>query len=506
MRTKADVLHACKLFNKTTCRLGARCAEEQPITWALQEPHRPAEPSLSVCRSAEAVPEHWARPVRFGPANFTSLLSKQWRYFTVVPCGISAEPSVLCLVFSVNAVGHWSAGLQSFDSGRSFESGASIVAPFHFWSGGTPVLSMSHNLALLRHGNEYVIAGGMHARNTSWHKGSGIWLAHGTSWRFSPGTGADARTTFTPPYAPKLDGFINEGTETQWRDLRLAIDGFHSGCFEGRRFDAQLAQRREKGEWRSACEFDGRLTLVHMTGRFFLFVRLNPTPSGHRFVQVTSSPDLHTWSRFSRLVVEGYTPDEQRADHGNIYFWSASVNPLHNKTMMALMPVSHHRQGCVGISLSTDGRHWSPITPVVHTELDTAPCEPEERARGACFDGKYVGHRTTHHPVTGAVLVGGHVVFFIHENVPEIIDHAPKPVRRPPRLMRYAVPAPAFSRWTTCSIAWLRYGVRVRHQAEQQLRAPLTQRPEPCSLAPDPHATRRETPEEARSKGKGARS
>ena len=135
--------------------------------WALQEPRRPAEPSLSVCRSAEAVPEHWARPVRFGPANFTSLLSKQWRYFTVVPCGISAEPSVLCLVFSVDAVGQWNAGLQSLDSGRSFESGASIVAPFRFWSGGSPVLSMSHNLALLRHGDEYVIAGGMHARNTS---------------------------------------------------------------------------------------------------------------------------------------------------------------------------------------------------------------------------------------------------------------------------------------------------------------------------------------------------
>ncbi len=489
MRTNAQALHACQLFNETRCRLGAHCAEENPNIWAWQEPDGPAEPSLSVCRSAEAVPEHWARPVRFGPANFTSLRGKQWRYFTVVPCGVNSELSVLCLVFSVDAVGRWNAGLQSFDSGLSFESGASIVAPFRFWSRGSTVISMSHNLALLRHGSEYVVAGGLHALNTSWHGGSGIWLAHGTSWRFSPGTGgADARTTFTPPYAPKLDGFIHERTKTQWRDLRLVIDGFHSGCFEGRR-DWFLAKRREKGEWRSACEFDGRLTLVHFAGRFFLFARLNPTQSGHRFVQVTSSPDLRTWSRFSRLVVEGYTPDERRVGHGNIYFWSASVNPLHNETMMALMPVSHHRQGCVGISLSTNGRHWSPITPVVHTELDTAPCEAGERARGACFDGKYVGQRTTDHPVTGAVLVSGHVVFFIHENVPEIIDHAPPPARRPPRLMRYAVPASAFSRWTTCSIAWLRYGSRVR-QAEQQHDTALPQRPRPCSLAPELHAAK----------------
>ena len=103
---------------------------------------------------------------------------------------------MLCLVFSIDAVGHWVAGVQSIDSGRTFPSdGASLVMPFSFWTeAGEQAVSVSHNLAIVRHGATYFIAGGLHARNTSWHKGIGIWLANGPSWRFAPGDmQADAR-------------------------------------------------------------------------------------------------------------------------------------------------------------------------------------------------------------------------------------------------------------------------------------------------------------------------
>ena len=440
----------------------------------------------SVCEAAEPIPEQWGRPVRF--SNTQDIAGQEWRYFTLIPCG--STETVLCLVFSVDAVGHWAAGVESVDGGRTFQSdGASLVAPFAFWThSGEQAVSVSHNLAILRHGATYFIAGGLYARNTSWHKGTGIWLAHGPSWRFAPGDPqADAHLSFKPSAGPTPRGAISEKTPTQWLDVRLAVTGFQPGCVERRRNEV-LATRSEGDKMRTACEFDGRLTLVHHRGRFFLYTRLNSARSGHRFVQMTSSVDLRSWSRFVPIAVEGYNSHEEGSGHGNIYFWSASANPLDNGTMVALAPVSHHYRGCLGISLSADGQHWSPITPLVGTALDTAPCEEAERASGACFDGKFVGQRTTHHPVTGVFHLGASVVFFIHENVPKIVDHAPPASRRPSRLMRYAVPASAFLCWTACSRAWLKYRVQSRRshedlhdwQARSQRLASTIASPEVC--------------------------
>ena len=64
---------------------------------------------------------------------------------------------------------------------------------------------------------------------------------------------------------------------------------------------------------------------------------------------------------------------------------------------------------------------------------------------------KHLGQRTVHHAVSGVVLRGGHVLLFVHENVPSIIEPW-----QPPGIVRYAVPEADFSRWTACGLRLLR--------------------------------------------------
>ena len=75
-----------------------------------------------------------------------------------------------------------------------------------------------------------------------------------------------------------------------------------------------------------ACEFDGRLTLVHFRGEYLLYARANTGLRGQRFVQLTRSVDATAWSPFELISIDGYS-----YERGNIYFWAAQVNPVdHN--------------------------------------------------------------------------------------------------------------------------------------------------------------------------------
>lgn len=81
---------------------------------------------------------------------------------------------------------------------------------------------------------------------------------------------------------------------------RHLFNGSHSGCIERRQGLRNANLFAGLGTNRKACEFDGRLPLVYHRKQWLLFARANPTASGHRFVQVTSSSDsMRTWMPFN---------------------------------------------------------------------------------------------------------------------------------------------------------------------------------------------------------------
>ena len=70
--------------------------------------------------------------------------------------------------------------------------------------------------------------------------------------------------------------------------------------------------------------------------------------------QVARSKDGLEWSRFKALSIDRYNLTQ-----GDIYFWAAQTNPAHNTSLVAIFPVVHQLQGCIGIAFSIDGQRWS---------------------------------------------------------------------------------------------------------------------------------------------------
>ena len=93
------------------------------------------------------------------------------------------------------------------------------------------------------------------------------------------------------------------------RAPRLTVRGDHPGCVERRDASALL----QAGVPSGACEFDGRLSIAHFRGRYWLYARANLGATGQRHVQVTSSADGRIWSPFELLTLAGYTPS-----HGDV--------------------------------------------------------------------------------------------------------------------------------------------------------------------------------------------
>ena len=119
------------------------------------------------------------------------------------------------------------------------------------------------------------------------------------------------------------------------------------GCVEGRQGIAKLL-KHEDG--RLACEFDGRFSAVRHRGRTWLYARANPGLSGQRYVQATSSSDLHEWSPFEQLQFDGY-----HSVDGDIYFLAVQANPLAPDSLVGIAPVVHRQGGCIGLTVSRDG-------------------------------------------------------------------------------------------------------------------------------------------------------
>lgn len=186
----------------------------------------------------------------------------------------------------------------------------------------------------------------------------------------------------------------------------LIIRGRHPGC---------VTMRHHNG----VCEYDGKVSVVHLHGRYHLFARANLKVRGGRWIQVASSvgdDPFGPYLPFQLLQMRGYDKDGA----GNVYFASVDVNPLDPGTILGLFPVNmgdpehyvdirHGGNGdgeaFIGVSLSCDAVHWSDLTKVIWT----------------------VGRsgRTYDQPADGFFLdEQGRVTFYVHRNVPHISPQA----------------------------------------------------------------------------------
>ena len=281
-----------------------------------------------------------------------------------------------------------------------------------------PWSKLSHNLAILPHKGVYLIVGGTH----NWIKGyrapfrepwnNGIYIARGSSWCLEH-TCQQLRLD--------VDSFPSwNRSEVQWQGLRKLMNGSHPGCVEVR--------TTHRG---GLCEFDGRLSLVHFKNQFLLYARANagfrnPKGMNGRFVQVTSSTDLESWSPFELVGLPGWSMHTNSTSLSNIYFFGVQQNPVHANSLLAVYPLTHLGKGCIAMSISDDGLRWSRPAPLHASAVDTYRV------------------RTTIHPASpGLVRLGEHVFLYLHMNVPGVTN-----ARGAPKLVRFAVSVAELHEWS----------------------------------------------------------
>ena len=351
------------------------------------------------------------RPIR----PFVSLAAKvmrSYRYYTLMRCKQKHRPGSsrraelsqkdrLCLMFKNNADERFVARVASIDGGRSFghDETPQLVLPMQTLNNSHLLpATLTHNLAIARldGGERYALVGGRFLSDHWNHDRAahpfgngppGVWMAFGTSLQWAP------KAMPPPAYHGRGKYFIDRPhAKTQWGGFRMIFDGTHAGCVERR------PRKLLRADGTSACEFDGRLSLVQHEGQLLLYARANLGLSGSRFVQMTRSADGGaSWSPFSLLQIQHLTPMS-----GEIYFFAVQPNPIHNGSLIALAPIVHRFGGCIGLTLSDDGVHWSPLTPLVRCTV--------------------YGDRAAHHPVAGGLIKvrPNRLALFIQEDVPQI--------------------------------------------------------------------------------------
>ena len=164
---------------------------------------------------------------------------------------------------------------------------------------------MTHNYAVLRHAGEFLLVGGRHREPT--RHDDGVWLARSRTWRWNE----SVHTPLAPTYLPRRGNrFALPPEQTGFAAPVRLFGGEHPGCVE-RRSRAAFPYLVPRGEvsavargtvepaagagaplagapLAAACEFDGRLSLAHLNGRFFLYARANTASRGGRFVQAST--------------------------------------------------------------------------------------------------------------------------------------------------------------------------------------------------------------------------
>jgi len=398
-----------------------------------------------VCGGAHAAPERVSRLAGASRAAAAGggmdARGDNWRYFTALPCA-SLLPHLrrgaVCLIFSNKRTETFAALVAASSEGTHFsEEALGATAPFttRLYASWGPS-SLVHNLAILRVGDRLLLVGGVDGLPSQ------LFLAEGSQWSFvKPKQGrprsfhSKNRRFHFPPNAswPHAPG---------WR-VRPLLNGSHPGCV------SQLAGM-------TTCLFDGRLSLVAFHGRFLLYARANPALFSERWVQVTTSRDLWSWDAFQFIEMRGYNYRQ-----GNVYFFAVQVNPADNQTLIALFPLEHLSEGCIGLAISRDGVVWS--------EVQTLLQCPE------------INFRAESHPVAGLILDAeqANVMLYIQSNVPLIsLDNEdgkgqdgelddpdvvatvfrrfPYLRRNDSRIWRFIIPIETLREWTVTSLRSLR--------------------------------------------------
>ena len=242
----------------------------------------------------------------------------------------------------------------------------------------------------------------------------GVVFAQGRSHRFS------ARG-LAPTPLPGVGGAPYYAQPSQWRAVRTLFDGRHPGCVEGRRADHDVGLSKllnATPESRLACELDGRISAVEFSGRTWLYARANPALSGQRFVQVTSSADLHKWAPFSSA--------------STATAWKTETSTSLRCSAIRLLP---HTRLCRWSGLP---RSCTEVRAASGSPPPSTPCDGRRRYRCCAAaptratDPFHPGHRATHQPAAGMLQRGDRVLIFVHEFVSGIIQHTSKATDRGP--------------------------------------------------------------------------
>lgn len=402
-----------------------------------------SEPLLGSSEAEEVTwiaPESWRRRTKKDRRmkryiSAQAQLRMQMRYLQIIPCANGADREEICLLFKDDTYESYVGALRSAD-GLNFRGVPEMVLP-HWWSPA----KATHNLAVLQWNNSYYLAGGRdrgckrffhrERRNdpecTPYDgRERGVWVARGTAltYRSDAGLAISADRLLANP----------SSDHSPWSSPRMAFSGHKTGCIDKR--DPKFLPWITEG----VCEYDGRLSLAHFAGRFWLYARANLAAHGQRFVQVTTSTDGLSWSKdFEPIKMLGFEPSQ-----GEVYFFSVQANPVHPSTMVAVFPLVHRAHGCMCISISRDGTQWSSPKPLLR-----------------CGS---IGERTSSHPAAGLVRRGAHVLFYVHENVPGIsVDtRVPLPHKQalesaghtqpPARILRYRMLAKELLSLTTVAL------------------------------------------------------
>ena len=346
--------------------------------------------------------------------------SKNWRYYSVFECGNSTHAQ-LCLMFKAvpipSATRAYLGALISTD-GANFHSLRRVLHQSQLpigWNENT----FLHNLAILPlGGGEYAMVGGQQGfvseegcrelqcraagskeefrraysyitgrctvfkkKKSDWYKANGIdnkTIQDCIDNGFRRADGKDLllecnekrsrddcleldhRSQFSSA-APAARGILlSQGHGLPWGSDRWSTPNESQPIITGD-FPLNCVDRRPQytGYPRlHACEFDGRLSLVKDVGFFRLYARANlkfQAIAGGRFVQTTTAENLTgPWQRWEPVSLAGVNQDEV-----DVYFFAVQRNPVDERSLVAIFPLTHPPMACIMIAFSHDGISFS---------------------------------------------------------------------------------------------------------------------------------------------------
>ena len=323
-----------------------------------------------------------------------STWNRPWRYYSAVECGDATVPRV-CLIFKKMGKTAVLGGLNSTD-GLEFGRSTTVLRLESPWGEHM----FTHNVAILRESNErgYVMMGGKQG-----------FVSNATCRHEQGHGGPQARSSCL-----QLDSSsgirLSRGDALPWSSIRwshptVALTGTQpTDCIDRRPPYTGYPKLL-------ACEFDGRLSLVHTRGLYLLYARANlqfGAVSGGRFVQVSQSDRLEGgWQPWRPVHIDGV--DQSKVD---VYTFAVQRNPVDANSLLAIFPLAEPPWACVSIAVSIDGVTFS------------RPVTLRQAIFGVRFAAEKLEWRGEDHPVAGVVRApnsepGAHerILFYIHHAV-----------------------------------------------------------------------------------------